>query len=237
MTCGNPNETLKYPGRFHRDTERYFRKAGTIFEKIHFRKNWSIISCFYINIKSSQQLFRCQYICSEVVPLSVGLLTRLWIRMRGMLCYRNRRLYVCSHFFGQNMTFAFPKNLCVADNVHEINVISSPYDSIWRPSLLESIVMTTEQCCIFWHRSHFEFHQWTWDVYINKRLSIKTILFDILVFWCHSGDDQLRHKYVQAHRWVWARNSGESLWTHNAPPEPAVLKSEGEFNIWYLLLT
>ena len=28
VTCGNWNETLKYPGRFHRDTERYFRKES-----------------------------------------------------------------------------------------------------------------------------------------------------------------------------------------------------------------
>jgi len=44
VTCGNRNETLKYPGRFHRDTERYFRKTGTIFEKNRFRQTWLIIS-------------------------------------------------------------------------------------------------------------------------------------------------------------------------------------------------
>ena len=48
VTCGNRNETLKYPGRFHRDTERYFRKTGTIFEKNRFRQIWSIISRLYI---------------------------------------------------------------------------------------------------------------------------------------------------------------------------------------------
>ena len=47
VTCGNRNETLKYPGRFHRDTERYFRKTGTIFEKNSFRQIWSIISPLY----------------------------------------------------------------------------------------------------------------------------------------------------------------------------------------------
>jgi len=54
---------------------------------------------------------------------------------------------------------------------------------------------------------------------------------------CHSGDDRHRHKSVRAHKWVWARKSGESLWTHNAPPELAVRKSRGEWNEWYLLLT
>ena len=47
VTCGNRNETLKYPGRFHRDTERYFRKTRTIFEKNRFRKVWSIINRLY----------------------------------------------------------------------------------------------------------------------------------------------------------------------------------------------
>jgi len=27
----------------------------------------------------------------------------------------------------------------------------------------------------------------------------------------HSGDDRLRNKFVRAHKWVWARKSGESL--------------------------
>ena len=39
-----------------------------------------------------------------------------------------------------------------------------------------------------------------------------------------SGDNRLRNKSVRAHEWLWARKSGESLWTHNAPPEPAVRK-------------
>jgi len=54
---------------------------------------------------------------------------------------------------------------------------------------------------------------------------------------CHSVDNQHRHKSVRAHKWVWARKWGESLWTHNAPPEPAIRKSGGEWNKWYLLLT
>ena len=40
---------------------------------------------------------------------------------------------------------------------------------------------------------------------------------------CHSGDDY-RNKFVWAHKWVWARKAGESLWTQSAPLEPAVRK-------------
>ena len=47
VTCGNRNETLKSPGRFHRDTERYFRKTGTLFKKNRFRRIWSIIRPLY----------------------------------------------------------------------------------------------------------------------------------------------------------------------------------------------
>jgi len=46
-----------------------------------------------------------------------------------------------------------------------------------------------------------------------------------------SGDDRLRNKSVRAHKWVWTRKSGESLWTHNAPPEPAVRKITIEKNM------
>jgi len=53
----------------------------------------------------------------------------------------------------------------------------------------------------------------------------------------HSGDDRLRNKSVRAHEWVWIRKSGESLWTHNAPPEPAVREITVEYNMCYLLLT
>ena len=39
VTCGNRNETLKYPGRFHRDTERYFRKNRNNSRKESFSPN------------------------------------------------------------------------------------------------------------------------------------------------------------------------------------------------------
>ena len=37
--------------------------------------------------------------------------------------------------------------------------------------------------CEIW-RSFYVFEEWTWITYINNVLSIKTILFDILDFWC-----------------------------------------------------
>jgi len=49
---------------------------------------------------------------------------------------------------------------------------------------LESFMMTTALSCIFWCRSHLDCHQWTWVTHINNVWSIKTILFDILDFWC-----------------------------------------------------
>jgi len=74
--------------------------------------------------------------------------------------------------------------MCVVSYTHENSVIGSPWNSIWQPSGLESFVMTTELYYIFWRRSLFEHHGWTWVIYINNVLLIKTILFDILEFWC-----------------------------------------------------
>jgi len=44
-------------------------------------------------------------------------------------------------------------------------------------------MITTWRHCMFWH-SFYVFEKWTWVTYINDVLSIKTILFDILEFWC-----------------------------------------------------
>jgi len=82
------------------------------------------------------------------------------------------------------MTVASPKSTCVISYKRENSVMSSPWDSIWEPSDLEPIMLTTELYCMFWRRSHFEFYQWAWVIYMNNVLSIKTILFDILDFWC-----------------------------------------------------
>jgi len=46
-----------------------------------------------------------------------------------------------------------------------------------------SAMITTWRHCIFWHSFHV-FEEWTWVNYISNVLSIKTILFDILDFWC-----------------------------------------------------
>ena len=49
--------------------------------------------------------------------------------------------------------------ICVWNNSHKNIVVRSPWDSISRPPDSESIVITTELSCIFWRRSHFEFHK------------------------------------------------------------------------------
>jgi len=82
------------------------------------------------------------------------------------------------------MTFASPKNTCAMGSPQENSVIGFPRVSIWRPSDMESIVMTTELCCIFWSRSNFDCHKGTWVINMKNVLPIKTILFDILDFWC-----------------------------------------------------
>ena len=78
------------------------------------------------------------------------------------------------------MIFALPKKMCVRRRTHE-SVIGSPWGSI--PSGSKTNVITTGLYCIFWRRSHI-LHEWSWVIYINNVLSIKTILFDILDFWC-----------------------------------------------------
>jgi len=44
-------------------------------------------------------------------------------------------------------------------------------------------MITPGRHCMFWH-SFCVFEKWTWVIYISNVLSIKTILFDILDFWC-----------------------------------------------------
>jgi len=44
-------------------------------------------------------------------------------------------------------------------------------------------MITTWQHCMSWH-SFYVLEEWTWVTYISNVLSIKTILFDILDFWC-----------------------------------------------------
>jgi len=124
-----------------------------------------------------------QHTGSGVVPPFCQVIQMLWIRSPVTLCCCNRNLYACSWFFGQNMTFASPKNIFAVDYIHESSVIGSPWDSIWWPSGLVSVAVNTELYCICWRRSHFECSWWTWVAYVSNALSIKTILFDISDFW------------------------------------------------------
>ena len=54
---------------------------------------------------------------------------------------------------------------------------------MWGPVRSGFNVRTTLLCC--WWGSHVRYW-WTWVIYNNNVLSIKTILFDILDFWCQS---------------------------------------------------
>ena len=62
-------------------------------------------------------------------------------------------------------------------------IIGSSLEPIWGPSDSEIDVITTWRHYIFWH-SFYVFEEWTWVTYISNVLSIKTIFFDILDFWC-----------------------------------------------------
>jgi len=75
----------------------------------------------------------------------------------------------------------YPKNLYAENTWY--SVIRSCRESIWGPSWSETNVSTTKLCGVFWRSSH-DLQLWTWVIYINNVLSIKTILFDILDFWC-----------------------------------------------------
>jgi len=74
-------------------------------------------------------------------------------------------------------------------NVNE-SYIGFPWWSIWRPADQKSGVVTTELIRMFWCRSDLESRHRTWITYIYDVLSIKTILFDILDFWCQLEEIQ-----------------------------------------------
>jgi len=81
------------------------------------------------------------------------------------------------------MIFALLKKMCVRKNTKDENFWGCPSESIWGHSGSETNVITNGLRCLFWRRSHI-YVEWTWVVYVNNVLSIKTILFDILDFWC-----------------------------------------------------
>ena len=62
-------------------------------------------------------------------------------------------------------------------------VSGSSRESMWGSSGSEIDKITTRRHCIFCH-SFYVFEVWTWVTYISYVLSIKTILFGILDFWC-----------------------------------------------------
>ena len=76
--------------------------------------------------------------------------------------------------------------MCVRKNKIE-DFVGSPWQSIRGLAESEINVITIELKCIFWRRSHI-FVKWTWVIYISNVQSIKTVLFDILDFWCQLAE-------------------------------------------------
>jgi len=137
VTCGNRNETLKYPGRFHRDTERYFRKTGTIFEKNRFRKIWSTISCLYVNeisVTYSNSTTHWYHSGTTSWPL----IQRLWIRFCVTLWNNHTSCPEYLGFFGQN--FIFAKFQC---ETSYWELVCTWWESICGPSWSQIGVITT----------------------------------------------------------------------------------------------
>jgi len=62
-------------------------------------------------------------------------------------------------------------------------LVGFSWETICGPSGSEIDMITTWQHCMSWH-SFYVLEEWTWVTYISNVLSIKTILFDILDFWC-----------------------------------------------------
>jgi len=87
------------------------------------------------------------------------------------------------------MIFALPKKMCMRRHTHDESVMGSPWNSTWGPSGSEAIVFTLGLYGIVWCRFHI-WYEWTWVIYVNNVLSIKTILFDILDFWCQLEEIQ-----------------------------------------------
>jgi len=86
-----------------------------------------------------------------------------------------------SSFFGQNMILGLPvknEENSIWEGEHTIRCTQ---DVSWGPLGSGCNMRTTVLYC--WWSSHVH-SSWTWVIYYKNVLSIKTILFDILDFWC-----------------------------------------------------
>jgi len=77
-------------------------------------------------------------------------------------------------------------------------IFGSSQESTCGPFGFENVRITTWRHCIFWH-SFYVLQQWTWVNYISNVSSIKTILFDILDFWCQLVVIRYVKTYANAH--------------------------------------
>ena len=93
-----------------------------------------------------------------------------------MLCHGHRHSYVKTWYL-HCLKYVYEKVYTWQE------LVGSTRDWIWGLSGSETILITTCLCRSFWRKSHI-WQKWTWVIYINNVLSIKTILFDILGFWC-----------------------------------------------------
>ena len=107
------------------------------------------------------------------------MIQRLWIRCSETLGYKYTN---CQ----QNSMFLSKHDICITKFQREKSCwkfIGSSWESICGPSGSEIDMVTTWRNCLFWY-SFYLSEEWTWVTYISNVLSIKTILFDILEFWC-----------------------------------------------------
>jgi len=110
----------------------------------------------------------------------------LWIRLPAIVYSCGRKLWASSQFFGQNKTSASHKNMCAARCTHENSIIHHMYPMgfdlmTFRVEVFHDDYRAVMQILM---QIPFETKEWTWVIYINNVLSIKTILFHILDFWC-----------------------------------------------------
>ena len=169
VTCRNRNETLKYPGRFLRDTEWYFRKTGTIFEKNRFRQIWSIIS----------PLYKKQNFTFEIQPYNTLLLQ--WYRI--LPTYTK----VMGSNLKDNVDSPFPLRNIIQN--FDVQMSCSKFVGVWCDSICGCSWSQVDNITT-WQYGMTPFlcaTQVKLEILISimfNVLSNKTILFDILDFWC-----------------------------------------------------
>ena len=142
-------EMRLYPGKFHRDTERYFRKTEEQFSK-------RIVFAKLIDNQSPLYITKFQRYCQ-----AYNTLVPQWYHrplggtkvVDSILRYVDRWVYeflrICLVFFSQNIICAWPQDFGVS-TLHKILLVSSR-ESICGPSGSEIDIITTWRHCMFWN--------------------------------------------------------------------------------------